>query len=197
MTSSPSSPDPLEDRARRLGLYGLLAHWQELGDQPWVQTLIAHEVAERRRRSLERRIRTSKVGRFRSIADFDWSWPNKIDRLLIEELLQLDFIEEATNVILAGPNGVGKSTIAQNIAHLALLRGQPVLCATATRPILLRRAEGFYVGAENDVSELIHLQTLDEMAGRKVRVSHKSGRRKARFFKTSTLCPYSVWTLVP
>ena len=108
MTNQPPSLERLADRARRLGLYGLLAHWSELGDQPWVQTLIAHEEAERRRRSLERRIRTSKVGRFRPLVDFDWAWPKKIDRPLIEELLQLSFIEEAANVILAGPNGVGK-----------------------------------------------------------------------------------------
>ena len=57
-------------------------------------------------------------------------------------------------------------------------------CNTGTRPILLHRAEGFYVGAENDVGELIHLRAVDEMAGRKVRVSHSFGRRKARFFKT-------------
>ncbi|MCP5069049.1 MAG: ATP-binding protein [bacterium] len=130
-TSSPS-PDLLMDRARRLGLYGLLARWQELGDQPWVPTLIECEEAERSRRSLERRIRTSKVGRFKPIADFDWSWPKTIDRLLIEELMQLSFVEEATNIILAGPNGVGKSTIAQNIIHQALLRGHTVLCATAS-----------------------------------------------------------------
>ena len=131
MTSKPS-PDQLANRARRLGLYGLLARWQELGDQPWVPTLIDCEEAERGRRSLERRIRTSKVGRFRPIADSDWSWPDKIDRPLIEELMQLSFVEEATNVILAGPNGVGKSTIAQNIAHQALLRGHTVLCTTAS-----------------------------------------------------------------
>ena len=131
-TTSRPSPDPLADRARRLGLYGLLTRWQELGDQPWVPILIDCEETERSRRSLERRIRTSKVGRFRPIADFDWSWPDKIDRPLIEELMQLGFIEEATNVILAGPNGVGKSTIAQNIAHQALLRGHTVLCASAS-----------------------------------------------------------------
>jgi DNA replication protein DnaC len=131
MTSKPS-PDQLAQRARRLGLYGLLARWQELGDQPWVATLIDAEEAERSRRSLERRIRTSKVGRFKPIADFDWSWPDKIDRPLIEELMQLGFIEEATNIILAGPNGVGKSTIAQNIVHQALLRGHTVLCASAS-----------------------------------------------------------------
>jgi len=132
MTSSSSSPDPLADRARRLGLYGLLAHWQELGQEPWVQTLIVHEEAERQRRSLERRIRNSKIGRFKSMADWDWSWPRKIDRPLIEELMQLGFIEEPANVIVVGPNGVGKSTVAANIAHQALLRGHTGLCVTAS-----------------------------------------------------------------
>jgi DNA replication protein DnaC len=46
--------------------------------------------------------------------------------------MQLSFIAEATNVILAGPNGVGKTTIAQNIVHQALLQGHAVLCATAS-----------------------------------------------------------------
>jgi len=57
-------------------------------------------------------------------------------------------------------------------------------CNTGTRPILLRRAEGFYVGAENDVGDLIHLRAVDELAGKKVRVSCRSGERQARFFKT-------------
>lgn len=132
MDNPPPKLELLAERARRLGLYGLLAHWQELADQPWVETLIDHEEAERRRRSLERRIRLSKVGRFRPLADFDWSWPRKIDRPLIEELIQLGFIEEAANIILIGPNGVGKTTIAQNIAHQALLCGHTLLCSNAS-----------------------------------------------------------------
>jgi len=132
MTSSPSSSDLLADRARRLGLCGLLAHWQELGQEPWVKTLIVHEEAERQRRSLERRVRNSKIGRFKSLADWDWSWPRKIDRPLIEELMLLGFVEEPANVIVVGPNGVGKSTIAANLAHQALLQGHTGLCVTAS-----------------------------------------------------------------
>lgn len=131
LTNPPPNPE-LADRARRLGLYGLLAHWPELNDQPWVETLIAYEEAERRRRSLERRIRISKVGPFRPLADFDWSWPRKIDRPLVEELMHLGFIAEPANVILVGTNGLGKSTIAKNIAHQALLCGHTLLCTTAS-----------------------------------------------------------------
>ena len=45
--------------------------------------------------------------------------------------MQLNFFKEATNIILCGPNGVGKSTIACNIAHQAILQGHTVLFTTA------------------------------------------------------------------
>jgi hypothetical protein len=45
--------------------------------------------------------------------------------------MALDFLADATNLVLVGPNGVGKSTLAQNIAHQALIAGHTVLFATA------------------------------------------------------------------
>jgi DNA replication protein DnaC len=133
MTTSSPSPDELARRARRLGLYGLVAHWDELHGEPWVQVLLDHEEKERQRRSLERRIHNSKIGRFKLMADFDWSWPTKIDRLLIEELLQLGFLEEAANVVLVGTGGLGKTTIAQNIGLQALVRGYTVRFVSASQ----------------------------------------------------------------
>ena len=60
----PSGHDDLKGRAVRLGLYGLLAHWSEVAQEPWLPRLIDYEEHERQRRSLERRIRpylTSKM----------------------------------------------------------------------------------------------------------------------------------------
>ncbi|MBM3318860.1 MAG: ATP-binding protein, partial [Candidatus Eisenbacteria bacterium] len=118
-------PEPVaeRDRARRLGLYGLLAHWDEVRGQEWLPRLLEIEDAERRRRSLERRIRSARIGAFKPMADFDWEWPKKIHRPTIEELFTLQFVQEGANVVLLGPNGVGKSMIARNLAYQALLRG--------------------------------------------------------------------------
>jgi len=123
--------DALQARAKALNLRGLLAHWGEAGAAGWVQTLIDWEEQERARRSLERRLRAAHIGRFKPLADFDWTWPKRADRASFEALMSLDFIADATNVVLVGPNGVGKSTLARNIAHHALIHGHTVLFASA------------------------------------------------------------------
>ena len=48
------------------------------------------------------------LGRFKALADFDWTWPKRIDRAAVEELMSLAFLKDASNVVFVGPNGVGK-----------------------------------------------------------------------------------------
>jgi len=115
--------DTLRDRARKLGLYGLLANWSTVAHEDWLPSVIEYEENERQRRSLDKRIKQAHIGTFKPLADFDWQWPKKIDRHAIEELFSFEFIAEAANVVLVGPNGIGKSMIAQNLAHQALLQG--------------------------------------------------------------------------
>lgn len=118
-------------RAENLHLYGLLAHWTEIEDSHWVIQLIEWEEAERARRSLERRLSSAHIGRFKPMADFDWHWPEQCDRLAITELMSLEFLKTATNAILVGASGLGKTTIAQNIAQQAVMHGHTVLFTTA------------------------------------------------------------------
>jgi DNA replication protein DnaC len=126
-----TTDDPLLARAKALKLYGMLAHWEDIEETGWIASLIQWEEEERARRSLERRLGNAHLGRFRPLADFDWDWPKLCDREAIEELMGLAFLQEAANAILVGPNGVGKSTIARNIAHQAVLAGHTVLCTSA------------------------------------------------------------------
>ncbi|MCY4481171.1 MAG: ATP-binding protein, partial [Rhodospirillales bacterium] len=123
--------DSLMNRARALGLHGLLVHWGEITERDWLAELIAWEEEERRARSLKRRLADARLGQFKPLADFDWDWPRRCDRMAVEDLMALDFLKEAANLVLVGPNGVGKSTIAANIAHRAVLEGHTVRFATA------------------------------------------------------------------
>ena len=97
-----------------------------------LEQLVQKEAAERSRRSLERRLRVSGIKSFKPMADFDWSWPAKIERDVVERALTLDFLREARNLVLVGRNGLGKTMIAQNICHAAVLAGSSVLFRSAS-----------------------------------------------------------------
>ena len=71
------------------------------------------------------------------MSDFDWAWPKRIDRPGVEATLRLDFLAEARNVVLVAPQGLGKTMIAQNIAHAAVLAGHHLLFKTAAELLLL------------------------------------------------------------
>jgi DNA replication protein DnaC len=123
----------LKQQALELKLHGVLAHWDEVTDDqhPWLAQLISWEQAERKQRSLERRLGSARLGRFKSMSEFDWQWPAAIDQQAIHALMQLGFMESASNIILLGSNGVGKSMIARNLGYSAVMQGHTVLLTTA------------------------------------------------------------------
>jgi DNA replication protein DnaC len=127
------SLDQLKQQAIELRWYGLQQHWPEITDEhyPLLAKLLDWECDERKQRSLERRLSSAKLGRFKPLNEFDWQWPSKIDATAIHGLMQLDFLSEASNILLIGSNGVGKSTIAQNLGYQAVMQGHTVLFTTA------------------------------------------------------------------
>ena len=135
MSETPMNAAELHEQAQGLRLHGLLAHWSEvMADADAAQRIaqwLRWELQERGRRSLERRLRDAHIGQFKPVADFDWSWPTHIDRAAIEELMTLQFLADATNVVFAGPNGVGKTMCACNLGYQAVLAGHTVLFVTA------------------------------------------------------------------
>lgn len=126
-----TDPATLKHRAQALQLHGVLSNWSACCGEPWVATLLGWEEQERTRRSMERRLHSARIGRFKPLVDYDWSWPEQIDQASVSELMTLQFLHSASNAILVGPSGVGKTTIAQNIAHQAVLQGHTVMFTTA------------------------------------------------------------------
>jgi DNA replication protein DnaC len=194
--------DLLRQRAKALGLYGLLAHWKEIDETSWLATLVQWEEEEQIRRSLERRLKNARLGRFKAIDQFDWNWPTRCDRGAIEAVLTLDFMQEAANVILIGPNGIGKTMIAKNIAHQALIAGHTVLCAgagqllgdlTATEsdPALRRRLRQYSAPDLLVVDEIGYLSYANRHADLLFELLNRRYEKKSTIITTNK--PFSQW----
>jgi len=136
---------PLTEQLLTLGLRHTAAHLDDTvavaTRKRWSPTQLLEYIAEteeneRSRRSLERRLARGRIGRFKPMADFDWTWPKKIDRDAVEAALRLDFLKEGRNLVLVAPQGLGKTMIAQNVAYAAILAGYSVLFLTAAQLLL-------------------------------------------------------------
>jgi DNA replication protein DnaC len=123
-----------------LKLSFVFEHYLELAKQAAQEhhdhiTFLAHllegEVLRRQARSVERRMRLARFPVRKTLADFDWTWPRKLNRLQVQNLFRLHFIEDSANVIFIGGVGLGKSHLATALGLAACGRGYSVLFASA------------------------------------------------------------------
>jgi DNA replication protein DnaC len=158
-------PAELKARLKTLGLFGLVSCWDQIADKPWLPEIMAIEERERQKRSLERRLRNSRVATFKPMTDFDWSWPRRLDREAVDELFHLGFIESGHNAVLVGPNGVGKTMILKNLAHQAVVRGHNVRFTTASDMLadLAAQESSPALGRRLRRYTLPHLLCIDEV----------------------------------
>ncbi|MGI0084698.1 MAG: IS21-like element helper ATPase IstB [Nitrososphaerales archaeon] len=137
--------DDLKTKAKQLGFHTIVARWSEYCNQPWLPSLLEEEESERAQRSMDRRIKEAKLGQFKPMSEFDWKWPKRVDRELIDELFSLEFLNGANNVVLIGRNGNGKTMIAQNLGYQSLLAGHSVRFTKASELLdELATADGAY-----------------------------------------------------
>lgn len=135
----------LHERLRALGMHALaddlddiiaMATKKRWSSAQLVEHITGIEETERARRSLERRMRLSKLGRFKPAADFDWEWPETIPADDVHAALGLDFMRDGKNVVLVGAQGLGKTMLAKNIVHNAVLAGHSAIFITAADLLL-------------------------------------------------------------
>lgn len=96
----------------------------------FLECLVAAEAATLCERSVARRIAAAGFPVPKTMAGWNWSWPKKINRMQIEHLLRLHFLEDHSNVILLGSAGLGKTHLACALGHAACLHKHTVLFAS-------------------------------------------------------------------
>ena len=143
------SPDPipttLTDHLRQLGLAHTATELNDLvaratqkrwGPVVLLEHLAKAELEARLRDRVERRLRDARLGRFKPIADWEWDWPKQIHRPTVDRVLALDFLANKENVILVAAHGLGKTMLAKNLVHQAILAGHSARFLTASDLIL-------------------------------------------------------------
>ena len=124
-------------RAPGDALAALFAHATQSRLSPieTIEHLIALEHREREVRNLAQRTRLATLGKFKPLDQFDWNWPRRIERALYEQLLGCEFIGTGANVLLRGPSGTGKTSLAQNLGFIALQQGHRVRFTTLAQAL--------------------------------------------------------------
>ena len=113
---------------QELALQASKKQWSHLD---YLDNLAQGEAAFKNDRSTQRRIRLARLPTIKTLDQFDWSWPKKINRLQIQNIFRLQFIPDKSNVIFIGGVGVGKTHLASALAYSACLNGHSALFASA------------------------------------------------------------------
>src|SRR6201987_925270 len=129
---TPSDLTRLDAQLQRLQLHYMQSHYQALATKAaeqqsshldYLEQLVEGEATLRETRSIERRIRNARFPVIKTLDDFQWSWPRKINRPQIQNLFRLAFIATHTNVVLIGNVGLGKTHLSIALGHAACLNG--------------------------------------------------------------------------
>ena len=97
----------------------------------YLARLVELEAMRRQELTVQRRIAAARFPCVKTLDQFDWSWPKKINRTQIQNLFRLAFLPEKTNVIFIGGVGLGKSHLACALGYAACQAGHSVLFTTA------------------------------------------------------------------
>jgi DNA replication protein DnaC len=111
--------------------FATTAAQKQISHLAYLAELIEGEASARETRAIARRIKNARFPVLKTMEDFEWTWPKKINRPQIQNLFRLAFIASNTNVVLISTVGLGKTHIGIALGHAACIGGHSVLFTTA------------------------------------------------------------------
>lgn len=175
MNAAPTISPELRQVLRRLKLGQMLdtlperlvlASQTHIPHQEFLELVLADEVARRDNASASIRARAAKLDPDMTLERWDNTAAVTFDRELWAELTTLRFVEDAHNVLILGPVGVGKTFLASALGHIACRRRYSVIAERADRLFKRLRASRLDGTHEVEVRRLIRVDLLlvDDLA---------------------------------
>lgn len=158
----------LEENLTRLGLNRIreritdlveeAAH-QEISYTEFLFRLTEEELRVRFERGVQKRLHQARFPYIRTLEQFDFNFQPSIDKKVVIELGNLQFIEERSNVLILGPPGVGKTHIAVSLGVRACAAGKGVRFVTAAELL-----DGLYASlADNSLQQKLRKLTRPDL----------------------------------
>ena len=97
----------------------------------FLSRLVEGEALRRKDRATQRRLQAARFPLIKTLEQFNWTWPKKINRPHVQNLFRFAFLKDKANVIFMGGAGLGKSHLATALAYEGCLAGHTVLFTTA------------------------------------------------------------------
>ena len=109
---------------------------REAAEKNWtpldfLSRLVEGEALRRKDRATQRRLQAAHFPMIKTLEQFHWTWPKKINRAHVQNLFRLSFLKDKANIIFMGGAGLGKTHLATALAYEACLAGHTVLFTTA------------------------------------------------------------------
>lgn len=170
-----------------------------------LEELCSLETRERDAINLNRRTHYAAIGSFKDLASFDWAHPRTVPRQPYEQLLTGQYIRSAQNVLLRGPSGVGKTTLAKNLCHAALAMGFRVRFTTLSDMLADLLRQESVPAFERRLRRYVypHLLCIDELGylpadAKAADTLYHVINRRHEIHSTiiTTNLPYKQWTTV-
>jgi DNA replication protein DnaC len=137
-----------------------LARNNQLSHVEFLELVLDDEVDRRNRISAVQRARTARLDPTMTLESWDPDAAVSYDRALLDELVSLRFVEDAHNVLILGPVGVGKTHLAHALGHIACRRRLRVHADRADRMFKKLKASRLDNSHEQEMRRLVAVDLL-------------------------------------
>ena len=204
----------LTQQLKTLYLSFIAEHYPGLADeaarQQWTAVqylarLIEGETQRRQERQILRRLTAARFPVLKTLEQFHWTWPKKVNQAQVQNLFRLAFLNDKASVVFIGGVGLGKTHLATALGHAACLQGHTVLFTTAIEAINTLSAAQAQCRLKSELKKFLTptLLVLDELGylpidktGADLLFQIISGRYEKGSTVITTNQPYKNWARI-